>query len=252
MTHRQRRGGLSAHADKYAVAVHHAFLTGDGVPQADAGQPVPGKQRGNDAVPTEFHVFGLCQRLVIDLGGPQGVSAVDEDHFFRHAAEKEGICRGGIAAAHHDHRFALVKHPVAGGAVGHAPAQQLRLSGNAQRSGVCAGGQHHGFPPEDSLAGLHELGNRRQIHAEDFCVFAACPEALRLLLHLLRQREAIDPVLKAGIVVDLLGQGHLPTGGQFFQHDGVQPRPCRVQGGGVAARAAAHHEHIINMIVVHI
>ena len=44
----------------------------------------------------------------------------------------------------------------------------------------------------------------------------------------------------------------LPTGGQFFQHDGVQPRPRRVQGGGVAARAAAHHEHIINMIVVHI
>ena len=139
LTHRQRRGGLSAHADKYAVAVHHAFLTGDGVPQADAGQPVPGKQRGNDAVPTEFHIFGLCQRLVIDFGGPQGVSAVDEDHFFRHAAEKEGICRGGIAAAHHDHRFALVKHPVAGGAVGHAPAQQLRLSGNAQRSGFCAG-----------------------------------------------------------------------------------------------------------------
>ena len=54
--------------DKYAVAVHHAFLTGNGVPQADTGQPVPGKQRGNDAVPTEFHVFGLCQRLVIDLG----------------------------------------------------------------------------------------------------------------------------------------------------------------------------------------
>ena len=37
--------------------------------------------------------------------------------------------------------------------------------------------------------------------AEDFCVFAAYPEALRLLLHLLRQREAVDPVLKAGIVV---------------------------------------------------
>ena len=36
------------------------------------------------------------------------------------------------------------------------------------------------------------------------------------------------------------------------KHDGVQPRPCRVQGGGVAAWAAAHHEHIINMIVVHI
>ena len=32
LTHRQRRGGLSAHAYKYAVAVHHAFLTGDGVP----------------------------------------------------------------------------------------------------------------------------------------------------------------------------------------------------------------------------
>lgn len=82
LTHRQRRGGLSAHADKYAVAVHHAFLTGDGVPQADAGQPVPGKQRGNGAVPAEFHIFGLFQWLVIDLGGPQGVSAVDEDHFF--------------------------------------------------------------------------------------------------------------------------------------------------------------------------
>jgi len=189
---------------------------------------------------------------VVDLGGPQGVSAVDEDHLLRHTAEKEGVRCSGIAAAHHDHCFALIKHPVAGGAVGHAPAHQLRLSSYAQRSGVRAGGQHHGFPPEDPLAGFQELGNRRQIHAEDFRVFAACPKTLRLLLHLLRQREAVDPVLKAGVVVDLLGQGHLPAGRQLFQHDGVQPRPCCVQGRGVAARAAAHHEHIINMIVVHI
>ena len=54
------------------------------------------------------------------------------------------------------------------------------------------------------------------------------------------------------VAMDLLGQGHLPAGGQFFQHDGVQPCPRRVQSGSVAARAAAHHEHIVNMVVVHI
>ena len=72
-----------------------------------------------------------------------------------------------VSYTHLDVYKRQVKHPVAGSAVGHAPAQQLRLSGYAQRSGVCAGGQHHGFPAEDPLTGFQELGNRRQIHAED-------------------------------------------------------------------------------------
>ncbi len=61
LTRRQRRGGLSAHADKYAVAVHHAFLTGDGVPAGGRRSACsPGKQRGKRRCSNGIPPFSAC------------------------------------------------------------------------------------------------------------------------------------------------------------------------------------------------
>ena len=52
------------------------------------------------------------------------MSAVDEGHFV-HAAEKEGHCCAELPLLPFNYCFALVKHPVAGGAVGPRPASPL-------------------------------------------------------------------------------------------------------------------------------
>ena len=57
-----------------------------------------------------------------------------------------------------------------------------------------------------------------EIHALHLGICAFGAETLRLPLHLLRQGEAVDSILKTGIVVDLLRQGHLPAGRELLQH----------------------------------
>ena len=209
------------------------------------------EQFGDHAVPAKLQVFRLHQRPVVDLGGPQGVPAVNQNHGLGDAAQDQGVGGGGVAAPHHDHRLAFVPHAVAGGAVGYAPAGEGGLIGKAQRSGIGPRGQHHSFGEKCPLAGLQNLGGRGEVHALHLGVLCLCAEALRLPLHLLAQGEAVDPLLKAGVVVDLLGQGHLPAGGELLQHQGVQPGPGGVEGRSIAAGPSAHHDHLKNMGIAH-
>ena len=132
----QLGGGFPPHADEHAVTGKHRLLAGAYIPQLHAGELVAVEQFGDHAVPAELQVFRLYQRTVVDLGGPQGIPAVDQDHLLGDAAQDQGVGGGGVAAPHHDHRFAFVPHAVAGGAVGHAPAGEGGLIGKAQRSGI--------------------------------------------------------------------------------------------------------------------
>ena len=183
------------------------------------------QQLRNSAVPAEFHVLCLYQWLVVDLRGPQLVPAVHQDHPFGDTAQKQGVAGGGIPAAHHGDRFALVAHPVAGGTVGHTPAHQGLLACKAQLPGIGSGGKDYRPGIKGPLAGLQRLGGSGQLHALHLCVRCLRTEPLCLPLHLLRQGEAVDPVLIAGIVVDLLRQGHLPACREFLQHQCIQPGP---------------------------
>ena len=209
------------------------------------------EQLRDGAVPAKLDVFRLHQRRMVDPGGPQGIPPVNQNHLFGNAAEEHGVCGGGVAASHDYHRLALVAHPVAGSAVGHTPAGEGSLVREAQRSGIGAGGQHHGSAVEGALTGLQNLGRGGEIHALHLGIRAFGAETLRLPLHLLRQGEAVDSILKTGIVVDLLRQGHLPAGRELLQHQSVQPRPGCVEGRSVAAGAAAHYDQIVNMDPAH-
>ena len=73
-------------------------------------------------------------------------------------------------------------------------------------------------------------------------------EAFGARLHLLAQFKPVNAFVKPGIVVDLGGLRHLPAHGQLFQHERIQPCAGGVQRGGIAARAAADHDHIINVL----
>ena len=76
-------------------------------------------------------------------------------------------------------------------------------------------------------------------------------KALGALLHFFAQRKAVDAALEAGIVVDLLRQGHLPAGRELFQHQHRKPASGGVQGGGISGGAAADDDHVIDLLHSH-
>ena len=216
------RGRLPADADEDAVQLQLLFPAGKKVFHGDPRQPVAVVQLRHGAVPQKFHIFRLFQRLMVDLRRPQGVSAVDEDHFFRQTAQHHGIRRRGIAAADDSHGLAPVEHSVAGGAVMHAPARQLLLLIDPQQPGVGAGGQDHRAAVENTFAGLDHLGILRKLQSEYLRQLRLRTEALRAGVHLFPKGEAVDALFKAGIIVDLMGQRHLAAGRKLLQNQRIQ------------------------------
>ena len=176
---------------------------------------------------------------------------MNQNDLFCNAAEQQGVCGGGVAPAHHHNGLAPVKHPVTGGAVGHAPAHQRLLVVHTQLSWVGSGGKNDCLAQKGPLAGLQHLGAGGEIQPLHLGVLGPRAEPPRLGLHLLRQGEAVYTVLKAGVVVDLLGQRHLSPGGQLLQDQRVQARPRGVEGGGIAAGPSADDDHIVNVAVCH-
>ena len=60
------------------------------------------------------------------------------------------------------------------------------------------------------------------------------------------QGVAVDAVLKARIIVDLVGQSHLASGGQLFHHNGIQSGPGCVKSRSIACGASANDHSIVN------
>ena len=125
------------------------------------------------------------------------------------------------------------------------------LAGNAQGAGRRAGGDDHRAALKDALAGVQRLDPPGKANLVHLCQLRHRAEALGALLHFFAQRKAVDAVLKAGIVVDLLRQRHLPAGGELFQYHYRKPASGGVQGGGVSGGAAADDDHIIDLLHSH-
>ena len=191
------------------------------------------QQRRDGAVPAEFHIGRIHQRRMVYLGCPQAVPAVDEVDLFCDTGQGQGIRCGGIAAAHHRHGLAPIGRAVAGGAVVNALADECLLAGNAQGTGRRAGGDDHRAALKDALAGLQRLDLPGKTGLVDLCQLRHRTEAFRALLHFFAQRKAVDAAFKAGVVVDLLRQRHLPAGGELLQHQCGKSGTGGVQGGGV-------------------
>ena len=132
-----------------------------------------------------------------------------------------------------------------------ALADERFFAGNAQGAGRRAGGDDHRAALKDALAGVQRLDPPGKACLVDLRQLCDRAEALGALLHFFAQRKAVDAVLKAGIVVDLLRQRHLPAGGELFQYHYRKPASGGVQGGGVSGGAAADDDHIIDLLHSH-
>ena len=224
------------------------FLTRQDILQTKPRQAAFVQQRGNGAVPAEFYIGRCHQRRMVYLGSPQAVAAVDEVDLLGNTGQGQGIRRGGVAAAHHRHGLAPIGRAVAGGAVVNAFADKRFLAGNAQGTGRRAGGDDHRAALKDALAGVQRLDPPGKANLVHLCQLRHRAEALGALLHFFAQRKAVDAAFKAGIVVDLLRQRHLPAGGELFQHQRGKSGTGGVQGGGVSGGAAADDDHIIDLL----
>ena len=184
---------------------------------------------------------------MIDFCGAQGIAPVHNEHLLANAREQDGVCRCGVSAADDHHRLAPVKHAVAGSAVTDAAADQLLFSRNAQRPGRRTGGKDHRASIQRAAGGFnlfHRAVQPDGTHLRHLCLRT---EPLCAAQHFFTQGKTVDSVLKSRIVINLIGQRHLPAGGEPFQNQCIQPRPGTVQRSGVPAWAAADNNHIVNM-----
>ena len=125
------------------------------------------------------------------------------------------------------------------------------FAGNAQGAGRRAGGDDHRAALKDTLTGVQRLDPPGKANLVHLCQLRHRAEALGALLHFFAQRKAVDAAFKAGVVVDLFRQRHLPAGRELFQHQGGKPGTGGVQGGGVSGGAAADDDHIIDLLHSH-
>ena len=147
---------------------------------------------------------------------------MDQDHLFGDPAQQQGILHSGVAATHHRHGFALVKHPIAMGTVVHTAADQLLFSGHSQFSGGSSRCDDDGSSIEVPFAGVHHFRVGLQVHTGYFHQFRFGPKPFGALLHLHPQLKAVNALGEPGIIVDHGSQGHLSAGGKLLQHHGLK------------------------------
>lgn len=172
---------------------------------------------------------------------------MDQDYPFTDAGENHGICCGRVSTA--DNRYCLVsvEHSVTGGAVCDSLPGQLLFPVNAEAFMSGAGGDYNRSAQEDALTGFDPLDVSAQLRGINLCQLRLCAEARCAGLHLFPQKETVDSLVEAWVVINLGGLGHLPAWGHLFQHHCIQASAGGIQCGRIAARAAADHKYIIDM-----
>ncbi len=71
-----------------------------------------------------------------------------------------------------------------------------------------------------------------------------CSESLRLLAHVLDELRAHDPSRKAGEILDLAGNGELPTGLVSIENERSEVSACGIDGRSEARASGADDDYI--------
>ena len=184
------------------------------------------------------------QPVLQDLFRTQRIAAMDQGDVGRMVGQVQRFLDRGIAAADDHHFLAAIEEPVAGRAGRDALAAELFLARHAEPFGLRAGGDHQRLALVDVAAvadraerraGRVDLDNRVPQHAR--------ADMFGLRLHLLHQPGPLDDVAKAGIVLDVGGDGQLPAGLEPLHHDRLHAGARAIDRGGQAGRAGADDEH---------
>ena len=171
--------------------------------------------------------------------------AVHQPDLARVARRKEGLVEGGVAPTHDDHFLVLEEGGVAGGAVAHAPADEVVLAGDAQLVVVRPRCRDHRVRLVGALARLDAerpfRPGRDRLHV---LVAQLGAKALHLLNEVHGEVGSVDALRESGVVLDQLRGRDLPARDQALEHNrsppcarpverGRKPRPARADNGDV-------------------
>ena len=116
---------------------------------------------------------------------------------------------------------------------------------DVQRTGSGAGCRHHRAGVKCFAVQMNLLDRFGQLHPAHRADVGDRAEPLCALLHLFAQRNPVNAGIKTGVIVDAVGQRHLPARRELFQHQRAQPRAGGVQRRRITAGSAADDRHII-------
>ena len=202
----------------------------------------------NDArVPGEGDLRVLLGALGHDSRGAQLVAAVHHRDGAGETGQEGGLLHGRVPTADDDDVLVLEEEPVAGGAVGHAVPGEALLPIDAQMPVLRAGGDDDRTGLVDVVGGGDALDVALQLKGGDVLVADLRAEALSLLLHLVHELGAHDPLDETGVVLHL-GRVHqgAARGHRAGQDDRVELGAGRVDGGRVAGGAGADDDDVVN------
>ena len=143
----------------------------------------------------------------------------------------------------HDELAIAEEEAIARGARGDAPASELLLTRNAEPPRRRTG--RHDYRAGSPFLVARPNGERplRQVDVGDVHREDLRAEARGLLLHLIHELGAEEPVGEARIVLHVGRQHQLTTGLETFQDEGCEVRPRGVEGGRTRP-APSDHDHV--------
>jgi hypothetical protein len=174
-----------------------------------------------------------------DLRGAELVAPVHDRDLARELREEGRLLHRRVAAAHDQQLPVAEEEAVAGGAAAHAASAERVLAGHGQPLGAGTGADDDAVRAILVVAGPDAERPLGQVDPGGALVQELCLEPLRLLLHLLHQLRAQDPVGEARVVLDIGGEHQLPTGLEALQDQRTQARPGRVERRRVPGGSAA-------------
>ena len=212
----------------------------------DRGRHVGTGDVGELGIPAHLDLGVLEQPVLQDALGAEFVAAVDDGHLAREVGEEQRLLDGGVAAADHDHFLVAVEEAVAGGAGRDAEALELLLGRQAEPARLRAGrdDQRVGGVDRAAVADAARTGGGRSSTSAMMSLTMLGADMLGLRLHLLHQPGALDDVGKAGIVLDIGGDGELAAGLQALDDDRLEHGARGIDRRRVAGRARADDDDL--------
>ena len=239
--------GLSADADEDAVHFDLADLVRYQVAKLATRYASVGKDLFQNSIAQKLHVFRLHKGLVVNFCGAEGVASVNEIHLFRKSGEVKRVRDRRIAATDHHNGLVLIKSAVAMRAVMHAASEKRRFALKTQLTRVSARGENDRARPNFTAVCYQLLDLARKLCRKQLAVFCDCAKSLCTRLHFHTERKPVNALVKAGVVVNVVGQRHLSARTHALQHQRVKPRARGVQRRRITRSASADNNCIVNV-----
>ena len=178
------------------------------------------------------------EAVLQDALGLEFVAPVNHGDFAGEIGEEEGFFDRGVAAADDQHLPVAVEEAVAGGAGGNAEALEILFRWQVQPLGLGAGADDQRIAGIDLAAvALQPDGLVLQADLGDGVGNDFGADMLGLGLHFLHQPGALDDFGKAGVVLNIGGDGELAAGLDALNKDRLQHGAGGVYCSSITRRA---------------